>query len=284
MKTAVVTGVSSGIGRAVARELVKRKFRVFGSVRKEADGQALRAELGEAFTPLIFDITDAGAVTEARDRVADVLGDDTLTGLVNNAGIAVPGPLLHLPPDEFRHQLEVNTVSILSVTQVFAPLLGARRPMPARPGRIVNISSVGGRMVSPFLGAYAASKHALEAISDAFRRELMIYGIDVVVVEPGAVATAIWDKAEEEDRSIYADTIYGPVLEKFSDWFIARGRAGFPPEKIARTVHRALTVSKPRARYLLVPQRLTNWTLPRLMGDRLLDRAMAARLGLKRKN
>lgn len=280
MKTVVVTGVSSGIGRAIARELAKRGFRVFGSVRRETDGQALKGELGEAFTPLVFDVTDAAAVLHARDLVAAALGDATLDGLVNNAGIAVPGPLLHLTADEFRHQLEINTVSILAVTQAFAPLLGAREPVPGKAGRIVNISSVAGRMVSPFVGAYAASKHALEALSDAFRRELMIYGIDVIVVEPGAVATEIWDKAEEEDYSAYADTIYGPILDRFRGYFISRGREGLPPERIARTVRRALTVSSPKARYLLVPKKLTRWILPRLMSDRMLDRIVAKRLGL----
>ncbi len=156
--------------------------------------------------------------------------------------------------------------------------------MAGKPGRIVNISSVGGRMVSPFLGAYAASKHALEALSDAFRRELMIFGIDVIVVEPGAVATPIWDKAEQGDFALYADTVYGPILEQLTAYFIDRGRAGLPPERIARRVRRVLMTRSPKARYLVVPQKLMNWTLPRLMSDRMLDSVMAKRLGLHRKD
>lgn len=283
MKAVVVTGVSSGIGRAIAVELARRKFHVFGSVRKAADAESLKGDLGEAFTPLVFDVTDEEAVRAARDQVSGALGSGTLAGLVNNAGIAVSGPLLHLPPGDFRRQLEVNTISVLAITQAFAPLLGAQEPMAARPGRIVNISSVSGRMVAPFVGAYAASKHALEALSDAFRRELMVYGIDVIVVEPGAVATPIWDKAEAEGYSAFAATIYGPILDRLLVYFLARGRAGLPPEKIARTVRHALTAAKPRTRYVLVKNRLADWTLPRLMSDRMFDHAVAGRLGLKRK-
>lgn len=282
MKSAVVTGVSTGIGRAIALELAKKKFHVFGSVRKVADGEGLKAELGDAFTPLLFDVTDAEAIAAARDHVAETLGDRVLTGLVNNAGIALGGPLLHLAPDDFRRQLEVNTVAPLVVTQAFAPLLGARRPTADRPGRIVNISSVAGRLTSPFLGAYSASKHALEAMSDAFRRELMIYGVDVIVIEPGAVATPIWDKAEAEDPGPFAATDYGPILKRFQNYFIEQGRKGLPPKRIGRAVCHALTAAHPRARYAVVPMRLINWSLPRSLSDRMLDRLMAGRLGLQK--
>jgi NAD(P)-dependent dehydrogenase (short-subunit alcohol dehydrogenase family) len=178
--------------------------------------------------------------------------------------------------------LRVNAVGVVTVTQAFLPLLGARRVFQGRPGRIVNISSVGGRLVVPFVGAYQASKHALEAFSDAMRRELMIYGIDVVVIEPGAVVTPIWDKAQEIDSGLYARTDYADALERFARKFVETGRAGLPPSRVAETVHLALTARRPRARYAVVRNRLANWDLPRAMPDRLLDRIIARQLGLKR--
>jgi NAD(P)-dependent dehydrogenase (short-subunit alcohol dehydrogenase family) len=146
-----------------------------------------------------MDVTDKQAVEQAAARVSAGLGSATLTGLVNNAGVAVPGALLHLPLEEYRRQLEVNLVPQLSVTQTFAPLLGADTKRKGQPGRIVNISSTAGKIGLPFLGAYVASKHALEGMSESLRRELMIYGIDVIVIVPGSVVTAIWDKGEAED-------------------------------------------------------------------------------------
>lgn len=283
MKSVVVTGVSSGIGRGIAQDLVEHGFRVFGSVRKPADGEVLKSELGEGFTPLMFDVTGEPAVKAAAAQVEAALNGEPLFGLVNNAGIAVPGPLLHLPSAEFRKQLEINTVAPLIVTQAFAPLLGARMPLVERPGRIVNMSSLGGRLTTPFLGAYSASKHALEAMSDAWRREFLLYGVDVVVVRPGAVATSIWDKAEEMDWEPYLATDYGPIIRKFQALFLERGRKGLPPAKVARTVRKALTAARPRTRYVLAPQRLVNWSIPRMLSDRTLDMLMGRRLGLMRK-
>ena len=193
-----MTGASTGIGRGIAEALVHRGFRVFGSVRKQADAAALEAALGEAFTPLLMDVTDAPAVARAAD--AEVrLGPARLAGLVNNAGVSLVGPLLHQPLEEFRTQLEVNLVAPLRVIQAFAPLLGAQGGREGPPGRIVNISSVGGKMAAPYLGMYAATKHGLEGLSESLRRELMLYGIDVIVVEPGYTNTPILDKAESED-------------------------------------------------------------------------------------
>jgi len=189
VKSIVVTGASTGIGKSTAKVLLDHGFMVFGSVRKEADGAGLRAEFGENFSPLIFDVTDEDAIRAGAASVADALGQNTLAGLVNNAGIAVAGPLEHVPIEQFRYQIEVNVLGVFSVTQAFLPLLGTDRTRQGTPGRIVNISSVAGKMAAPFIGPYAASKHALEGMSASLRRELMIYGIDVVIIGPGAVAT-----------------------------------------------------------------------------------------------
>jgi len=172
----------------------------------------------------------------------------TLTGLVNNAGVAVPGPLLHLPLEEYRRQLEVNLVAQLSVTQAFAPLLGADTKRKGQPGRIVNISSTAGKIGLPFLGAYVASKHALEGMSESLRRELMIYGIDVIVIVPGSVVTAIWDKGEAEDLSMYQGTDYAAIGERFRRLMITEGRNGLSPDRLGQTVYTALTARRPRER------------------------------------
>jgi NAD(P)-dependent dehydrogenase (short-subunit alcohol dehydrogenase family) len=281
MKSVVVTGASTGIGWGCAKVLIKKGFKVFGSVRKEADAERLKKEFGANFTPLIFDVTDAGAVKRGAEQVAAALGSETLTGLVNNAGIAVPGPLLFLDVDELRHQLDVNVTGQLIATQAFAPLLGADPSRHGKRGRIVMISSVGGRNASPFVGPYNASKFALEGLSEALRRELMIYGIDVIVVAPGAVATPIWDKADAIDVSRYANTPYAAALGKIKSYMIENGRKGFPPEKIGRAVYAALTLRKPKVHYTVTPDRFQNWmvtTLPK----RMVDNIIAGRLGLKR--
>src|SRR6266542_1762579 len=278
MQSIVVTGVSTGIGWGITKVLIQHGFRVFGSVRKMQDAERLAKEFGEAFVPLLFDVTDEAAVLAAAGQVREQLKGETLFGLVNNAGIAVPGPLMYLSSDDFRHQLEVNLVSVLIVTKAFLPLLGSDRSLRGKPGRIINISSVGGKAGGPFLGAYAASKHGLEGLSESLRRELMLYGIDVIIIGPGAVATPIWDKAEQIDTSIYAGTDYGEVFQRFGEYFVSEGRKGYPPERIGEAILHALTAPKPHVRYAVVPQRFRNWTLPRLLPRRRVDRIIARAL------
>ena len=280
MKSVVVTGVSTGIGWGTTKVLTEAGFHVFGSVRKEADAQRLKQEFGERFTPLLFDVTDAEAVKRGADQVRTALKGEKLFGLVNNAGIAVSGPLLELPVDDFRTQLEVNVTGPLIVTQAFAPLLGADATLKGTPGRIVNISSVGGKQAAPFLGPYAASKFAIEGFSESLRRELMLFGIDVIIVGPGAVRTAIWDKAEEIDVRPYEKSPYYPSLTKFREFFLASGRQGFPPETLGRAILKALTVKNPKVRYAVVPKRLQNWTIPQLLPKRLTDRIIGKATGL----
>ena len=282
MKSVVVTGASTGIGWGCAKVLIAKGFRVFGSVRKDADAARLSKDLGANFVPVLFDVTDAAAVKAGAEKVAAALGGEPLTGLVNNAGIAVPGPLLHLDIDEFRHQLEVNVTGQLIVTQAFVPLLIAQPARKVGPGRIVMISSVGGTNASPFVGAYNASKFALEGLSESLRRELMLFGIDVIIVAPGAVATPIWDKAETVDVERYANTPFAAALTKVRDYMITSGRKGLKPEKLGRAVWRALTIANPKTRYTVTPDRMQNFmvnTLPK----RMVDRTIAGRLGLTRR-
>ena len=280
MKSVVVTGVSTGIGWGTTRVLTKAGFHVFGSVRKEADAQRLKQEFGDKFTPLLFDVTDVAAVKRGADEVRAALKGEKLFGLVNNAGIAVSGPLLELPLDEFRQQMEVNLTGPLIVTQAFAPLLGADTSLKGAPGRIVNISSVGGKQAAPFIGPYAASKFALEGLSESLRRELLLFGIDVIVIGPGAVKTQIWAKAEEVDITPYLKSPYYPSLVKFRDFFLKSAETGLAPERLGGAILKALTVKNPKVRYAVVPQRLQNWTIPQLLPKRFVDRMIGKATGL----
>src|SRR5215469_8566745 len=279
MKSVVVTGASTGIGWGCAKVLIDKGFRVFGSVRKPADAERLSGELGANFIPLLFDVTDGAGVKAGAETVGKALAGEPLFGLVNNAGIAVPGPLLHLDIDEFRHQLEVNVTGQLVVTQAFAPLLTSHLDRHETPGRIVMISSVGGKNASPFVGPYNASKFALEGFSESLRRELMLLGIDVIVVAPGAVATPIWDKAEQVDVSRYANTPYANALNAVRDYMLTSGRKGLKPEKLGQAVYHALTTRRPKTRYVVTPDPLQNFLVNNLP-KRMVDRMIGGRLGL----
>ena len=281
-RTVVVTGASTGIGYAIARVLVGHGVRVFGSVRRPEDGQRVRSDLGDQFVPLVFDVTDAPAIHASVPAVADALGGATLFGLVNNAGIAAGGPLIFQPLEEVRRHLEVNTLGALAVTQAFSPLVGTDRARTGKPGRIINISSVSGRISAPFLGAYAASKRALEGMSHSLRRELMLFGIDVIIVNPGSVVTPIWDKAERIDGSRYETTEYWPALQRFWSSALRSGRSGLPAARVGEVVWEALTASSAKTSYPVVRRRLVNWTIPLALPARLVDWLIARRLGLLR--
>jgi NAD(P)-dependent dehydrogenase (short-subunit alcohol dehydrogenase family) len=281
MESVVVTGASTGIGHGCVKVLIAKGFRVFGSVRKQADAGRLQAEFGSNFTPLIFDVTDQEAVKRGAAVVEKALSGKTLFGLVNNAGVAVAGPLLHLGIDELRQQLEVNLIAQLTVTQAFAPLLGADRSRTGKPGRIVMMSSIGGKNAFPFMGPYSASKFGLEGMGESLRRELMIFGIDVIMIRPGAVATPIWDKADEVDVNRFANTPYFEPLKKIKEVMIQRGHAGYPPERIGRAVLRALTAARPKVAYTENPEKLQGLAV-RILPKRILDKAIASQLGLKR--
>ena len=283
-KDVVVTGVSTGIGWGTTKVLVSKGFRVFGSVRKQVDADRLQIEFGNAFVPLMMDVTNADAVRGAAEKVASMMGGRNLVGLVNNVGMVVSGPLLYLRISEYRRQLEVNTISPLVVIQAFASLLGTDQKRQGPPGRIVNITSSGAKVAIPLLGAYSASKFGLEGMSDALRRELMLFGIDVVMIEPGTVNTAMYDKGEKEDLSEFKHTEYWEAVQNFQKFIVNEARTnGLPPERLGDAVHVALSTAKPKARYAVIPQRFKNWTLPRLLPTRMVDATLAKALGLTRR-
>lgn len=277
MKSVVVTGVSTGIGWGITKVLTGQGVRVFGSVRKAADADRLRQEFGDRFVPLIFDVTDEAAVRAAAEQVRVALAGETLMGMVNNAGVAVAGPLLHLPIADFRQQIEVNLTGVVIATQAFASLLNAGGK--GASGRIVNISSVGGKNGSPFLAPYNASKFAVEGLSESLRRELMLFGVDVIVVAPGAVATPIWGKARPEDIEPYRHTPFYPALQKVHAFMTSSGAAGLRPEAIGEAVAKALTTPKPKVRYTVAPNPLTTFMMANLP-RRVVDNMVGKRLGL----
>ncbi|WP_372371112.1 SDR family oxidoreductase [Candidatus Uabimicrobium sp. HlEnr_7] len=282
MKYIVVTGASTGIGKDICVHLLKEGYFVFGSVRNEQDAQKLTTEFSERFTPLVFDVTNRDDINKAVKKVQEITSE--LFCLVNNAGIAVPGPLMHIPVNQFREQFAVNVFGVLDVTQAFLPLLGAKFPQKYPPGKIINISSVGGKMFNPFIGAYNASKHALECMSDVLRVELNIYGIDVVIIEPGVIKTPIWEKSSSYDLSAYKKTDYAESLEIFQGFVNKMVENAIDPKYVSQLVAKILRKRKPKPRYPLPDRPITGWIIPRLMPTRLLDKLMIKFIGLQKRN
>jgi len=282
-RTAVVTGVSSGIGRAIAARLIDDGWRIFGSVRKETDAAAVQEALGNAFTPLVFDVTDAAAITAAAEQVSTALAGTTLDGLVNNAGIAVAGPVRYIPIDELTRQFDVNVYGVVRTSQAFLPLLGADHDRTGTPGKIINISSVSGRISVPFMSPYSMSKYAVEALSDAMRAELLLHGIDVVIVEPGPVKTPIFTKTEELDFTPYKDSEYAGSLDRVVKSTQKLGQGGLEPEEIGKLVAQIFNDPSPKTRYPVLKNKFSSWTLPRLLPPRLLDRILARRVGIRQR-
>ena len=281
MKTVLITGASTGIGAATAHHLAGKGWRVLAGIRKPADAEALKQGTSGALIPIQLDVTRPEQIAVAAVTVSTVLGGTRLAGLVNNAGIARMGPLAIQPVDDVRAHFETNVLGLLAVTQAFVPLLGSEPARTGPPGRIVNITSVGGKIASPFLGAYTATKHAVEAMTDSLRRELVIYGIDAIAVGPGSVRTPIWDKAEADNAAgPYARSDWAGPLHAFEQAMLAGGRTGLAPEEIARVIETALSGDKPKARYAPVPDKLTNFTIPTRLPKRMLDRIFWKRFGL----
>ena len=280
MRSVVVTGASTGIGWASAKLLLEKGFRVFGSVRKQADAERLKGEFGANFTPLMFDITDEAAVLAGAREVRAALNGETLAGLVNNAGIAVAGPVLELSADQFRHQMEVNVIGPIISTQSFGPLLGTDPSLKGPKGRIVMISSVAGKNGNPLTPAYSASKHAIEGLSESLRRELMLFGIDVIIVAPGPVKTPIWSKGQDSfDMSKYKNSPYLPALQKVTAYMQHLDSIGLPPERIAEVVYDALTLPKPKVRYQIAPDPMRH-LVTAVLPKRMVDNIIAKRVGL----
>jgi NAD(P)-dependent dehydrogenase (short-subunit alcohol dehydrogenase family) len=275
----VVTGSSTGIGRACALHLDRVGFKVFAGVRKEADGERLRAEASERLEPLILDVTDPEHISRVAEHVSKAT-EARLAGLVNNAGIGVGGPVELLSVDDFRRQIEVNLIGQVAVTQVFLPALRRAR------GRLVFISSIGGLVATPYMAPYHASKFGIEAVGDVLRQELRQFGVQVSIVEPGSVATPIWEKGRATAKAVRGNLtaegqeLYGEPLARAEQTLGQTAERGAPPEKVAKVVAHALTARRPRTRYPVGADARAMATLKRLLPDRLRDRLVARATGL----
>jgi short-subunit dehydrogenase len=277
----LITGASTGIGEACALELDRRGFRVFAGVRSEAAAESLRAKASSRLTPIMLDITDAASIANAAALVTESVGNAGLAGLVNNAGIGVSGPLEFLPIEDLRRQFEVNVIGQVAVTQAMLPLLRVAR------GRIVNIGSISGFVTAPFLGPYSASKHAMEAVTNALRLELRRSGIKVAILEPGNVKTPIWDKSiaavqeKAERASPEADALYRLDMEQMHQASLKMRDTGMPVECVVRAVVHALTARRPKTRYPVgVQSRLAAFFF-RFFPDSLRDMLILRSLGLR---
>jgi len=278
MRSVLVTGASTGIGRATAMRLDGSGWKVFAGVRKEEDAASLRADGSERLVPVILDVTDAEQIAAAAELIARET-DGGLDGLVNNAGVAVPGPLETVPLEDLRHQLEVNLVAYVAVTQA---MLGEIR---RAEGRVVFLSSIGGRIAFPFGGPYHASKFATEAIGDVFRQELRPWGIKVSLIEPGSIDTPIWERGQRKAEDIEArapktNLLYGAALDKFRKVIEDTAERGIPPEKVAKAIAHALESPRPKPRYLVGLDAKVQARLQPLIPTGLFDRIVARQLNL----
>ena len=279
MRAVLITGCSTGIGRATALRLDERGWRVYAGVRKDEDAEALGEAGSERLVPLIVDVADQASIELAAERVRDGRPDG-LDGLVNNAGVAYSGPLEFVPIEDFRKQLEVNLVGHLAMTQA---MLGSLR---VAKGRIVNITSIGGIVATPFFGPYNASKFALEAISDCLRVELRPWGIETIAIEPGSVATEIWESGQDNARKMMegmppeAQELYGEAIEATAKASADTGARGIPPEDAAAAIERALTAKRPKARYLVGRDAQMMAGASRALPAKVYDRLVARTLKL----
>lgn len=275
----LITGVSTGIGRAAATAFASKGYGVFGTVRTGEDASRLTSALGDRFTPLIVDLTDGVAIERAAGMVMDVLRGGNLTALINNAGIALPGPLFDQPLQDVRRMFDVNFFGLVAMTRACLPLLGMGQGPAANPGRIINISSGAGKLSVPFLAGYTATKHAVEGMSHSLRRELLPWNIPVVVVGPGNVRTPIWAKAANENA--WDHTAFAAVYKNFLRFMFAGEKKGMAASQIADLLVKIVETKKPKTRYAPVAQKLVNWTIPRLLSDERLDRLMFRTLGMR---
>ena len=280
-RAVLITGASTGIGEACALALDRAGFRVFAGVRREADADALRQQASGRLEPVMLDVTDDASIAAAAKTIAAAAGAAGLAGVVNNAGISVAGPLEFVPLDDVRRQLEVNVIGQLAVTQAFLPMIRAGR------GRIVFIGSISGKLSTPFVGPYSASKFALEALADALRVELRPWRIPVSLVEPGSIATPIWEKglaaADEMERRLpeQAHALYGDAIEAVREMAKKTASRGIPASRVARAVVHALTSSRPKTRYPVGVDARIQAALAGVVPDGLRDVVIEQQMGLR---
>jgi NAD(P)-dependent dehydrogenase (short-subunit alcohol dehydrogenase family) len=271
MDNVLITGTSTGIGLHLAKIYLNHGYRVFGSVRKTEDAKKLKEELGDNFHALIFDVTDHGSVQNAVKELKITIGKEGLACLINNAGIAVSGSVMHTSLADFQKQFDVNLFGVIAVTKACLPLLGAASNSDLKPGKIINISSVSGKIAMPFLSPYCASKFALEAFSDSLRREMLLFGIKVITIAPGPIKTPIWKKSEDVSPELI-NSDYGKSVAKFQKQMQKSVKHAMEPDELAKRIFNVFKKENPKTRYTFLNRKFTNYTVPMyLLSAKQLD-------------
>ena len=283
MKSVVITGTSTGIGYATSKLFIEQNYHVFGSVRNDTDAERVSSELGVNFTPLIFDVTNESSVKESVKIVEKHLSGQKLSGLINNAGLGVIGTIQSLTAEQFKYQFDVNLLGVFHCCQAYLNLLGADRSLNGNPGKIINISSISGEIGMPFMSAYNMSKFGLEGFSEGIRRELLMYGIDVVVIAPGPVKTPIWGKInKKEEIKRYDNSDYRESLSRAMKMTEKMEQVGVEPRVIAERALSIIENTKSSTRYRIDPTRIQNILL-QLFPKRMADKMIAKRMGILKK-
>ena len=273
-KSILITGCSTGIGAALVLEYLKQGFIVFGSIRDKKMEPLLKKKYGNNFIPLVFDVTNYSQISKAYKKVKLRLKGANLGILINNAGIAQLGPVEHISSEEFDLHLRTMVLGAFNCVQIFLPLLGTQNRL--TPGKVINISSGGGSIGQPFMASYCSSKHALEGFSESLRRELLIYGIKVIIIAPRAFKTAIWEKSNVDKRaSDFRKTVYSQAFSKFTGFIKDASKEGQDVEVLARKIYKISTLTKPKVKYSMGPSGLQFFlirTLPKKLIDKILGK------------
>ena len=285
MRTVLVTGVSTGIGKSIAEELLKNNFYVIGSVRKEEDAKHLSKIFPDKFKSVIFDVTDYKSIEDSKSRVKDIIKSNNsyLCSIINNSGIALGGPIQYLDLEIFKKQFDVNYFGLISVTKIFLDLLIKSNTRPLK-NKIINIGSISGKRSYPFVAPYTSSKHALEGLNDSLRRELLLHDIDVILIQPGPIKTPIWDKVPNIEDNPFLNTEYEVPLRKFNKGYLQAIEAeGYPPSIVGEKVVEIMKTNKPKTRYVITRNIFKNYYIPGFLPDRWVDRLIGKMLGLIKK-
>ena len=285
MRTVLITGVSTGIGKSIAEELLRNNFYVIGSVRKQEDAKHLSEKFPNKFNSVIFDVTDYKSIEESKTGVKKILkaNDSYLCSIINNSGIALGGPVQYLDIEIFKKQFEVNFFGLISVTKIFLDLLIESNTRPLK-NKIINIGSISGKRSYPFVAPYTSSKHALEGLNDSLRRELLLHGIDVVLIQPGPIKTPIWDKVPNIEDNPFLNTEYEIPLRKFNKGYLKAIEAeGYHPSIVGKKVVSIMQTNKPKTRYVITRKIFKNYYIPGFLPDRWVDRMVGKMLGLLKK-
>ncbi|MDC0434635.1 SDR family NAD(P)-dependent oxidoreductase [bacterium] len=277
MKNIFITGVSTGIGYDAVKHFLQLGYRVFGSVRSDADAARLAQEFPTNFTCLQFDVVDVESIELAVEKVQAQLGDESLTALVNNAGYALAGPMALLSDTAFRKQMEVNVYGARNVINAVLPLLGGTSDFKGEPGKVINISSISGIFNTPMNGAYCVSKHALESMAEVYRRELMIYGIQFSSIQPGPIESKLWEK-NDDTLDEYFDSDYGNMAKNTSKIVHAGKRSALPASVISNLIQKIIDSKSPRLSYVVHRNKFRVFVLtrmlPRFLVDQLIHRSL----------